>query len=103
MLLESFDGIQMHVFYKASVTYISVGIECSGPIPVGYSMLSLGACVVGHEDNHDYTFYIEIQPLSNKSVKETLEIAGLSMQELKVKGTAPKEALKKFADWIAKV
>jgi hypothetical protein len=44
MLLESFDGIQMHVFYKASVTYISVGIECSGPIPVGYSMLSLGAC-----------------------------------------------------------
>ena len=25
------------------------------------------------------------------------------MQELKLKGTAPKEAMKKFADWIAKI
>jgi ribonuclease T len=86
-----------------SVTYISVDIECSGPIPGEYSMLSLGACVVGHEDNNDYTFYIEVQPLSNNYVKEALEIAGLSMQKLKVKGTEPKEAMKKFADWIAKV
>jgi ribonuclease T len=88
-----------------SVTYISVDIECSGPIPVDYSMLSLGACVVGYEDNknNDYTFYIEIQPISDHYVKEALEIAGLSIQELEVKGTAPKEAMKKFADWIAKV
>ncbi|MGC2428769.1 MAG: exonuclease domain-containing protein, partial [Nitrososphaeraceae archaeon] len=94
-----------------SVTYISVDIECSGPIPVEYSMLSLGACVVGYEDNNNnnnkdndyYNFYIEIQPLSDNYVKEALEIAGLSMQELKIKGTAPKEAMKKFADWIAKV
>ena len=91
-----------------SVTYISVDIECSGPIPAEYSMLSLGACVVGNEDNNnnkenDYTFYIEIQPLSDNYVKEALEIAGLSMQELKLKGTEPKEAMKKFADWIAKV
>jgi DNA polymerase III epsilon subunit-like protein len=90
-----------------SVTYVSVDIECSGPIPAEYSMLSLGACVVGNEENNnnkenDYTFYIEIQPLSDNYVKEALEIAGLSMQELKLKGTAPKEAMKKFADWIAK-
>ena len=86
-----------------SVTYISIDIECSGSIPGEYSMLSLGACVVGYEDNNDYTFYIEVQPLSNNYVKEALEIAGLSMQKLKVKGTEPKEAMKKFADWIAKV
>jgi ribonuclease T len=92
-----------------SVTYISVDIECSGPIPVEYSMLSLGACVVGYEDNNNnkdndyYNFYIEIQPLSDNYVKEALEIAGLSMQELKLKAAEPKEAMKKFADWIAKV
>ena len=90
-----------------SVTYISVDIECSGPIPAEYSMLSLGACVVGNEDNNnkenDYTFYIEIQPLSDNYVKEALEIAGLSMQELKLKGTEPKEAMKKFADWIGAI
>jgi ribonuclease T len=71
-----------------SVTYISVDIECSGPIPVEYSMLSLGACVVGYKDNNNnkdndyYNFYIEIH-LSDNYVKEALEIAGLSMQELK--------------------
>ena len=81
-----------------SVTYISVDIECSGPIPVEYSMLSLGACVLGHEDNNDYIFYIEIQPTSDHYVKEALEIAWLSMQELEIKGTPPKEATKKFAD-----
>ena len=64
-----------------SVTYISVDIECSGPIPVEYSMLSLGACVVGYEDNNNkdndyYNFYIEIQPLSDNYVKEALQIAG---------------------------
>lgn len=31
-----------------------------------------------------------------------LEVARLSMQELKVKGIPLKEAMKKFADWIAK-
>jgi len=60
-----------------SVNFISVDIECSGPIPGEYSMLSLGACVVGHEDNNNYTFYIEMKPLSNNYVKEALEIARL--------------------------
>ena len=92
-----------HHFSSKSVIYISVDIECSGYIPAEYSMLSLGACVVGNEDNDSCAFYIEVQPISDNYVKEALEIAGLSMQELKVKGTAPKEALKKFADWIAKV
>ena len=78
-----------------SVTYISVDIECSGPIPGDYSMLSLGACVVGYDDNknNDPTLYLEIQPLSDNYVKEALEIARLSLQELKVKGMGPKEAM----------
>ena len=40
---------------------------------------------------------------SDNYVKEALEIAGFSMQDLKVKGTAPKGAMKKFADWVTKV
>ena len=88
-----------------SVTYISVDIECSGPIPGDYSMLSLGACVVEYDDNknNDSTLYLEIQPLSDNYVKEALEIARLSLQELRVKGMGPKEAMEKFADWIAKI
>jgi hypothetical protein len=41
---------------------------------------------------------VDIQPTSDHYVKEALEIAGLSMQELEIKGTPPKEATKKFAD-----
>ena len=92
-----------HHFSSKSAIYISVDIECSGYIPAEYSMLSLGACVVGSEDNDSCAFYIEVQPISDNSVKEALEIAGLSMQELKVKGIPPKEAMKKFADWVTKV
>ena len=44
-----------------------------------------------------------MQPISDNYVKEALEIAGFSMQDLKVKGIPPKEAMEKFADWIAKV
>jgi ribonuclease T len=60
-----------------------------------YSMLSLRACVVGYDDNknNDHTLYLEIQPLSDNYVKEALEIARLSLQELKVKGMGPKEAM----------
>ena len=98
MVMNFFTKQQLNNYYLSSksVTYISVDIECSGPIPAEYSMLSLGACVVGNEENNNNK---EIQPY----VKEALEIAGLSMQELKLKGKEPKEAMKKFADWIAKV
>lgn len=46
--------------------YISVDIEASGPIPGEYSMLSLGACVVGDTAK---TFYREIKPITDKYVQ----------------------------------
>ena len=86
-----------------SVTYISVDIESSGPIPAEYSMLSIGACVIGRERENDSCFYIEIQPISGKFVKEALEINGFSIDSLKVNGSPPKEAMLNFSDWIGKV
>ena len=78
-------------------------IECSGPIPVDFSMLSLGACVVGKEDDNGSAFYIKIQPISGNYIKEALEVCRFSLEELRVKGTPPQQAMKKFTDWIAKV
>jgi DNA polymerase III epsilon subunit-like protein len=78
--------------------FISVDIEASGPIPGEYSMLSVGACEVGKTDK---SFYVEIQPTSDKFVKEALDVCGLSMEELKEKGLSPHEAMRKFSDWIA--
>lgn len=82
---------------KRDEIYISVDIEASGPIPGEYSMLSIGACEVRNVDND---FYIELQPISDKFVKEALDVCSLSMEELKQRGSSPYEAMRKFSDWI---
>lgn len=66
--------------------YVSVDIETSGPIPGEYSMLSLGACVIG---NIDLNYYVELKPINNNSIPAALKTCGLGMDVLKATGTAP--------------
>lgn len=80
--------------------FISVDIEASGPIPDEYSMLSLGACVVGERDKN---FYIELKPLNDNFLPRALEKTKFSMEELKIKGVKPAEAMASFEEWILKV
>ena len=80
-----------------SELYISVDVETSGPIPAEFSLLSLGACVVG---NINKNFYAEIRPLNDNFIKQALEVSGLSMKELKIKGEKPAEAIGRFENWI---
>jgi ribonuclease T len=80
--------------------YISVDVEASGPIPGEYNMLSIGACEVGKIKN---TFYIEIQPITEKFIPEAMKINGLSLENLKKNGVSPHEAMRKFADWIKRI
>lgn len=47
--------------------FISVDVETAGPIPSEFSMLSLGACVVGRRDEG---FYMELKPISDKAVPD---------------------------------
>jgi ribonuclease T len=82
---------------KQSELYISVDVETSGPIPGEFSLLSLGACVVGHTDR---TFYAELKPLSDNFVQAALEVNQLSMDELKRSGESPAEAMGRFEKWI---
>ena len=83
-----------------SELYISVDVETSGPIPAEFSLLSLGACVVG---NINKNFYAEIRPLNDNFIKQALEVSGLSMKELKIKGEKPAEAIGRFENWIKEV
>jgi DNA polymerase III epsilon subunit-like protein len=80
--------------------YISVDVETSGPIPGEFSMLSIGACVVGETYK---SFYVELKPLNGNFTNRAIEVSGLSIKELKEKGTEPKEAMRKFKEWIEKV
>ena len=78
-------------------TLVSVDIETSGPIPGEYSMLSIGACVVGA---HDLTFYREFRPNSDKFIPEALAVSGLHLSELNESGTDPKQGMQEFKTWI---
>ncbi|MGH9921215.1 MAG: 3'-5' exonuclease [Nitrososphaerales archaeon] len=77
--------------------YISVDIEASGAIPGEYSMLSIGACEVRNLNN---SFYIELQPISDKFESDALKVCGLSLDELKLRGASPYDAMRKLSEWV---
>jgi DNA polymerase III epsilon subunit-like protein len=81
---------------KKREVYFSVDIEASGPIPGDYSMLSLGARVVSEAKD----FYVEIKPLNDNFIEKALQVAGLSMEKLKVAGVEPAKAMKDFKEWV---
>ena len=82
---------------EGSVTYISVDVETSGPIPGEYSLLSIGACDVNVPEK---TFQCELKPTSTNSVPMAMELTGLSLDELARTGLAPEGAMSRFADWL---
>jgi ribonuclease T len=79
--------------------YISVDIESSGPIPGKYSMLSLGACVVG---NPKEGFYVELKPISQEFIPDALRVSGFDLATLEREGKAPLDAMKGFRAWVEK-
>jgi len=81
-------------------TYFSIDIEAAGPIPGQFSMLSVGACIVG---NPQCTFYAELKPVNENCIEAALEIAGLPMAYLWKHGTDPAVAMTDFARWVESV
>jgi len=94
--------------------YISVDIESAGQYPWNSSMISLGACVVDGKFNK--TFYVELQPITDKYVLENFKVGASSLKclegqtfspekVLKIlsqKGINPNIAMPAFAEWIKK-
>jgi len=80
--------------------YISVDVETAGPNPGLYSLLSIGACLVSDPAQR---FYVELQPVNDAVTLEALQISGLDMDGLKSRGLHPVAAMRRFADWVARV
>jgi DNA polymerase III epsilon subunit-like protein len=78
--------------------YISIDVETAGPHPDRYALLSIGACAVTKPAS---TFYVELQPDREAGQHEALRISGLQLEALKGNGLPPKDAMGKFADWVA--
>ena len=81
-------------------TYISVDIEASGPVPGEYSMLSLGACVVGATEKN---FYAELKPITKNFDAEALAVAGFDLAQLERDGIEPARAMFEFDAWLARI
>ncbi|PNY78791.1 3'-5' exonuclease [Pseudomonas fluorescens] len=80
--------------------YVSVDIEASGPIPGEFSMLSFGACIVGHPEK---AIYLELKPDSLKHDPEAVEVTGFDLELLTQTGLEPQEAMQQFAAWVGAV
>ena len=79
---------------------ISVDVETSGPIPGEYTMLSLGACVVGATEQN---FYVELKPITRNFEPEAMAVAGFDLDDLDQRGVEPKQAMLDFERWISRM
>jgi ribonuclease T len=77
--------------------YFSVDVESAGPIPGRYSMLSIGACVVGKPSE---SFYAELKPISKDFVPDALKVSGFKLKDLQRTGESPREAMRRFERWV---
>ncbi|HIH24660.1 TPA: 3'-5' exoribonuclease [Candidatus Woesearchaeota archaeon] len=106
--------------------YISVDVETSGRTPGRYSMLSIGACVVGDRTK---TFYRELKPISDEYITRAMRVGCLGLEciardrehdprydpaasefrpelvlaRLQKQGFYPGTAMAHFDDWTRKV
>ncbi|MBU86221.1 3'-5' exonuclease [Alcanivorax sp.] len=80
--------------------YISVDIETSGPVPGEYSMLSIGACVVGAPQT---SIYLELKPSGLLIDQDSVAVTGLDLVKLEKDGLDPVEAMHAFDEWLESV
>ncbi len=84
-------------------TYFCVDIECAGPVPADFDMVSIGAVAVTQVDAgfmRSEPFYVEIQPQAPKVDARALAISGLTLDHLAAHGVPLSEALRALSDWV---
>jgi len=97
-------------------TYFMIDVEASGTTPGKYSMMSLGACVIGGPKR---TFYCELQPISDLFLLDYIKIGALhldanrgnaasgpnfdpalALRNLRQHGVEPGVCMDTFHDWV---
>ncbi|HBO9019096.1 3'-5' exonuclease [Pseudomonas aeruginosa] len=77
--------------------YISVDVETSGPVPGEFSLLSVGACIVGQPES---AIYLELKPHSPQHDPEAVAVTGLELEKLEREGLEPRAAMLSFEEWL---
>ena len=85
-------------------TYFCIDIECGGPVPALYDMMSLGAVVV-HEVDETHVigarFYVEIEPSAPRVDPGAMAIHGLTLEHLRAHGQPLGQALDQLSAFVA--
>ncbi len=89
----------------ARATWFCVDIECSGPVPGLYDMISLGCVPVytsgaGEHRVGDERFYVEIVPTAPRVDPGAMGVNGLDIEELKAHGTPLRQALEDLTAFV---
>jgi DNA polymerase III epsilon subunit-like protein len=95
----NYNEIKM-IANRKDESFISVDVETAGPNPSQFSLLSIGACVVWQPRE---TFYVELQPVNDEILPETLAIHGLNIASLKEAGLPPSQGMNRFEAWLKQV
>lgn len=89
----------------ARTTWFCVDIECSGPVPATYDMVSLGAVAVHDADDGALTlgdtFYVEIRPQAPKVDAGAMKVNGLDIDALRRDGVPLVDALAGLDAFVA--
>jgi len=84
-------------------TWFCVDIECSGPVPGLYDMVSLGAVAVRQTDDGfelGEDFYVEIRPVAPRVDAGAMAVNGLDIEVLRREGTPLAEALRALTAFV---
>lgn len=89
----------------ARATWFCVDIECSGPVPGLYDMISLGCVAVtptadGDVVIGDDTFYVEIRPTAPRVDPGAMKVNGLDIDHLRANGRDLHDALLALTEWV---
>ncbi len=89
---------------KERATWFCIDIECTGPVPGLYDMISLGAVPVMRDEQGilqlGERFYVELRPESELEEPGTRAIHGLDVDLLREHGTPRREAMERLRDWV---
>ncbi len=88
---------------ETRATYFCIDIECSGPVPALYDMISLGAVAVAPDDagklHLGATFYVELRPEAPRVDPGAMKVNGLDIEALRREGVVRRDALVSLASW----
>ncbi len=89
---------------ETRATYFSVDIECSGPVPGLYDMVSIGIVVVAAGADGRLalgeTLYLEVKPEGPRVDPGAMKIHGIPLDHLLKNGISRRECMLRVSAWV---